>query len=264
MKKILYIIFSLSTLVSTAQESFFRGNNNYQAPIIPAEVYKIGLVLNLDAGDPLSYAGSGSTWTDLSGKGNNGIISNSITYSSTNTGSFLFGSNTGIVLPTASNDFNFSNGDFTIEVWAKPASAYGTLLSINTTGGGWSSMRLGPGQADGQISLLQSATASNWDVLVYDSPVGFTWNNWHQVLVSRIANNLTIYIDGVQKITTTSASTLMSNNSGTLNTIGTMTSAGTYGSFNGEMAMVRIYKGIGLTSNQASQNFKAVKSRFSL
>jgi hypothetical protein len=39
-----------------------------------------GLVLCLDAGNPKSYTGSGTTWTDLSGNGNNGTLTNSPTY----------------------------------------------------------------------------------------------------------------------------------------------------------------------------------------
>jgi len=35
-----------------------------------------GLVLALDAGDTNSYPGSGTTWTDLSGQGNNGTLTN--------------------------------------------------------------------------------------------------------------------------------------------------------------------------------------------
>jgi hypothetical protein len=48
-----------------------------------------GLVLCLDAGDRKSYSGSGSTWTDRSGQGNNGTI-NGATFSSNNNGYFSF------------------------------------------------------------------------------------------------------------------------------------------------------------------------------
>ena len=37
-----------------------------------------GLVLALDAANPKSYVGSGNTWTDLSGKGNNGTINGAV------------------------------------------------------------------------------------------------------------------------------------------------------------------------------------------
>jgi hypothetical protein len=41
-----------------------------------------GLVLALDAGNPKSYPGSGTTWTDLSGNGNNGTLVNGVGYNS--------------------------------------------------------------------------------------------------------------------------------------------------------------------------------------
>ena len=49
-----------------------------------------GLVLCLDAGNTKSYPGSGTTWTDLSGNGNTGTLTNGPTYSSANGGSFVF------------------------------------------------------------------------------------------------------------------------------------------------------------------------------
>ena len=49
-----------------------------------------GLVLLLDAGNTSSYRGSGTTWTDLSGNGNNGTLINTPTYSSANGGHLLF------------------------------------------------------------------------------------------------------------------------------------------------------------------------------
>lgn len=49
-----------------------------------------GLVLCLDAGNTKSYPGSGTTWTDISGNGNNGTLTNGPTYSSVNGGSIVF------------------------------------------------------------------------------------------------------------------------------------------------------------------------------
>ena len=49
-----------------------------------------GLVLCLDAGNTKSYPGSGTTWTDLSGNGNNGTLVNTPTYSSSNGGNLAF------------------------------------------------------------------------------------------------------------------------------------------------------------------------------
>ena len=49
-----------------------------------------GLVLCLDAGNPLSYPGTGTTWTDLSGNGNDGTLVNGVGYNGSNGGSLVF------------------------------------------------------------------------------------------------------------------------------------------------------------------------------
>jgi hypothetical protein len=49
-----------------------------------------GLVLSLDAGNTKSYPGSGTTWTDKSGFGNNGTLTNGPTFNSANGGSIVF------------------------------------------------------------------------------------------------------------------------------------------------------------------------------
>lgn len=49
-----------------------------------------GLVLCLDAANPRSYSGAGSTWSDLSGNGNHGTLTNGPTFSSSNGGSIVF------------------------------------------------------------------------------------------------------------------------------------------------------------------------------
>ncbi len=48
-----------------------------------------GLVLHLDAANTKSYSGSGTTWTDLSGNGNNGTLTNGPTFDSANYGSVV-------------------------------------------------------------------------------------------------------------------------------------------------------------------------------
>lgn len=57
-------------------------------------VVRNGLVLYLDAANTKSYPGSGTTWTDLSGTGNTGTLTNGPTFSSSNNGAIVFdGSN---------------------------------------------------------------------------------------------------------------------------------------------------------------------------
>lgn len=77
-----------------------------------------GLVLYLDAANTKSYPGSGTTWNDLSGNGNNGTLINGPTFSSGNNGSILFdGVNDRISVTVNSN--SLITNDFTFMAWAK-------------------------------------------------------------------------------------------------------------------------------------------------
>jgi hypothetical protein len=77
-----------------------------------------GLVLALDAGNTKSYPGSGTTWTDLSGRGNTGTLTNGPTYSSANGGSIVFdGTDDHINCGSLNLQQNFS-----LELWAYTSS----------------------------------------------------------------------------------------------------------------------------------------------
>ena len=77
------------------------------------EIVEDGLVLALDAGNTKSYPGSGTTWTDLSGNGNDGTLTNGPTYSSSNGGNLVFdGSDDYISSVSIPNP----NGELTCEV----------------------------------------------------------------------------------------------------------------------------------------------------
>ena len=78
------------------------------------------LILCLDAANTKSYPGSGATWTDLSGNGNNVTLTNGPTYSSVDGGSIVF---------DGTNDY----ADFfapnlgtttTVEMWVKLGAGY--------------------------------------------------------------------------------------------------------------------------------------------
>jgi hypothetical protein len=66
------------------------GTDILRTNIATEKIIQDGLVLNLDAGASSSYPGSGTTWTDLSGNGNNGTLENGVGYTSSNGGSLTF------------------------------------------------------------------------------------------------------------------------------------------------------------------------------
>jgi hypothetical protein len=74
-----------------------------------------GLVLHLDAGNPASYNGSGTTWNDLSGNGSNVTLS-STTYNAANGGSIVFNGTTSYADFTANIG---STSVVTVEMWVK-------------------------------------------------------------------------------------------------------------------------------------------------
>lgn len=84
-----------------------------------------GLVLSLDAANVKSYTGTGTTWNDLSGNGNNGTLTNGPTFNATNMGSIVFdGTNDYVNVPYNVNLNPSSN--ISVSLWL-------TLTATGTT-----------------------------------------------------------------------------------------------------------------------------------
>ena len=82
------------------------------------------LILHLDAGNTSSYPGTGTTWTDLSGNGYNGTLTNGPTYDSNNQGSIVTdGSNDFILIGTVAGT-GTSTQSQTYEIWVNPSDNY--------------------------------------------------------------------------------------------------------------------------------------------
>ncbi|MEY3874702.1 MAG: hypothetical protein RL363_1423 [Bacteroidota bacterium] len=236
------------------------------APVQGAAIITNGLVLNLDAGNPASYSGTGTTWTDLSGNGNNGTLVNGVAYNATNQGSLIFNGNGNgggspnpyVSLPT-STAFNFGAGDFTVEMWTyiTTLNPHPNLLTINGNSNWFAAIRLGYWQ--GNLGIIQSYNGNAWDAN-YSVPINV--DVWSHIVLSRISGNVKVYINNVEKASYSLPGTLMSNAE---SQIGQLNHPNTgYFNLSGKIAITNIYKGKGLTSAEVSINFNAVKSRFSL
>ena len=83
---------------------------NYYGP----RIVTTNLVTCLDAANPKSYSGSGSTWIDISRRGNDTSLFNTPTFSSENLGTFTFdGANDYASIASFANTFN---GPFSLSV----------------------------------------------------------------------------------------------------------------------------------------------------
>jgi hypothetical protein len=103
-----------------------------QTPSSTKPLFPTGLVLFLDASNPLSYSGSGTNWFDLSGRGNNGTLGTGVSYNSANGGSIVINGTPAI--PVSFNNptgIPFGNSAYTTNFWLK--------VTTNTQFQGWCS-----------------------------------------------------------------------------------------------------------------------------
>ena len=80
-----------------------------------------GLVLCLDAGNIKSYPGIGTAWTDLSGRGGIGTLTNGPTYNSANGGSFSFDGIDDYV--SSVSNLTLAN-NFSVSLWLRSTNSY--------------------------------------------------------------------------------------------------------------------------------------------
>lgn len=233
--------------------SEFRNSNVRQENIYTSS----NLVAWLDAGDRASYSGSGTNWIDLSGNGNNATLTGTYGFTKQNGGTFEFSSSSrGYANVSSSVDFAFGTGDFTWEVWywQDDLPSYGHVLSF-------------PSQAVSSLKINIIGGNSGTD-LYHFTPSGSTFgltpgwnvalNHWSHIVMTRVSGTYYTYINGLLIAdTTTGASynfTTQEMNIGDGISVSEFT--------NHKIAVVRIYKGEGLSLKQVRQNYDASKDRF--
>jgi hypothetical protein len=214
------------------------------------------LRLSLEAFNPSSYPGSGTTWTDLSGNGFNASLVNGPSFSTDGTGSIVLdGSNDYISLSTN----GFGSASFSVEWWIKKT----------------------PGDTDGYIHVTDNydnpesrfyMNTSTIDAAIYDggayrwngSVANITANTWYHAVATLTNGSQKFYLNGVN---TASNSGFYDGSGGNVyeHTIGTYNrpGAGYGGYWAGKIAAYRYYTKA-LTEQEVLQNFNARKWRFGL
>jgi hypothetical protein len=253
MKSLFTILFSLFVFVTNAQRTLFGGQNNYQSPILSTSVVSSGLILNLDAGNTISYVGSGNNWNDLSGNNKNGFFSTE-TFSSSNGGSLYFPGNDFVSVPDLG-----SNPRFSIECWFKPTqtnSGIGQLVTSTFPGAGSLNFQLGYW---GNNTMVGGFFDGGWRI----SPsVSVTLNTWQHLIVTYDGTNITLYSNGNVVGSTNYTGTPSSSGNGLR--IGRRWDTGCCAEyFVGNIAVVRIFNRA-ISSTEVSNNFNALKTRFGL
>jgi hypothetical protein len=216
-----------------------------------------GLVLYLDAANRNSYPGSGTTWTDLSGNGNNSTLTNGPTFNNSNMGGIVFDGVDDYVNFYAPNLNNIA----VIEMWAKITSGYTNKMMFgwlqydiycNFGNMGYNTYNAGDVYGISESTVTNLQLVNNWKHYIFEmrSDVAYTNNK--------------IYINGVSQ---TLSQQIGSENSANRN----------FNSGNGRIAssrndlypmpmtcgLFKVYNRA-LTATEILQNYNATKSRFGI
>ena len=208
-----------------------------------------GMVLYLDASNTRSYPGSGTTWNDLSGNGNNGTLTNGPTFSTANMGSIVFDGTNDYVI--ASNSLlSHGTSDWTYSTWLKfnGTPSLGTIFE----NGYWNNSLLVRFETS-VITIYSMSTY--WGNFTLSPTLGL----WYKLDFFRNGNTLYFYLNGKlsQSISFTADIQPTSNI-----LIGSSQHAANQ-CFNGNISQFLIYNRA-LSATEVLQNYNATKSRFGL
>ena len=209
-----------------------------------------GLVLCLDAANLKSYPGTGTAWTNISGSGNNGILTNGPSYSTTRGGMISFDGGNDYV----ATSFNTALGDFTVCCWFQKTGAvasYERIVDKSYINGFWIGR--------------ESSNANRWGGGVRESnaPYGryitLTDGQWHFIVSRRQGTTHTIFGDGLTGFTSGTVSNT------TLNTTNLELGRAIEGGnpILGNIAVLNVYNRA-LSNEEILQNFNALRGRFGI
>ena len=226
----------------------------------PSPIITNGLVLCLDAADRNSYPGSGTTWTDLSGNGNNGTLVNGVGFDSANGGSLVFDGVNDYCNLTNNSNFSLGSSYFTVECWVYPTSyASGAgFQEGRTVIGKWNTEG---GEKGWRIDINTSNIVWYTDgTVIHTTPISL--NVWTHIVATGNGTNTSFYKNGVL------VSGPTSNNWTDTSTKQLIVGALLFGSYayyySGRISNTRIYKGKEFSSAEIQQNFNALRGRFNI
>jgi hypothetical protein len=225
--------------------------------MVDGPIVTSSLRLSLEAFNPASYSGSGSTWSDLSGNGFSASLINGPSFSLDGTGSIVLdGVNDYISLPLS----GFGPPTLSIEWWIKKAA----------------------GDTDGYIHVTDSSdnpetrfsmSTTAWSNAVYDAGA-YRWSatlasisvdTWYHLVATITNGDQRAYLNG--QLVNSASGFYDGSSNGNINehTFGTYNrpGAGYGGYWAGKLAAYRFYTKA-LSQAEVEQNFNARKWRFGL
>lgn len=211
------------------------------APVVDAN-----LELWLDAGQTISYSGTGTAWNDISGNNNNFTLT-SLTYNPLGWISY-----TANVLNYAQSNtvISLASTAITVECWVKLSghSNWNDLVSNNWINSGWN---LFVGSTLWYFAIAQSGTQ-----YVAQAAHGGT-TEWTQVTGTYDGTNVRLYVNGVSVASpvTIAGATL---DTGYFVRVGQQNDPNSY-----DISSVKVYNRA-LSADEVAQNFNALRRRYNI
>lgn len=194
-----------------------------------------------------------------------GQICSSSGITADNNGYFIFNGSSSIIDTNStyintggSYTLSSSVSDYTLEAWIYVETSQGTTTNADSIIGSTSSIGVGMqvGESGGLPRINFGArSTSNF----YGST--FSYNQWYHVVWAHDYGNIsTVYMNGVQDVTSSGSSYNISSGTYGNITIGNSSSRVT-GYYDGKMGPVRMYNRA-ITSTEVTQNFNASRAKF--
>ena len=246
-------------------QSQIESNINTYYSLWDSSIVQSGLVMNLDASFKSSYLGTGSTWYDISGSGNNnGTLTNGVGYSSVNGGVMTFDGVNDYIDMGINTAYNLTN--ISVSVWVKPSTGtpnYSPIISRYSSGinnlQGWV---ISYATSTSKFKVEGRENSSVY--LSFPSTNTYSINNWYNVTWTKSASTWSLYINGVLDRTATignGTTAYLSNNMQIGGSHESVIADRWYGKQ--DIGGAQIYNRA-LSATEIQQNFNASKSRFGL
>ena len=237
--------------------------SNFVVGKVQSAFVTTGLVLNLDAGNTASYPGTGTTWTDLSGNGYNGTLTNGPTYSSSNGGNIVFDGTNDVA--SFGNILNIGLSSWTMSCWVKFNSVSGLAGIIGKTSYRGYVGRYSINLEGGNLLAFFQPDIN----YIITTPVApYLDNKFHNLVMTINRTSMAyFYVDGISVGTPLNVSSTSNIN---LNTSTDNFYIGSYGNgdgqsplyfLNGNVSQASIYNRA-LTAAEVLQNYNTLRPRF--
>jgi hypothetical protein len=224
-----------------------------------AKIVTDGLALAVDAADPNSYPGTGTTWRDVTPNNNSGTITGSIAYSTAFKGGLVFsGPTASITFSTASA--NFGTGSFTVEMAFQPDRIQGIHYLASKNSGSFPNWGIYLSGSNGSGKLFSEFRISSTVSSSISSSTTFVTGSVYQVDVRIVPAGSAsgFYIDGASIGGGTGSAGGSLTNTGSLFLGNSAVSSSQ--AFSGSIYATKIY--FNATVEQPPRNFNAIAPRF--